>query len=193
MGRSHTHHLSKFAKEIPGLPGERLATISMTIAEQASLIGISHYYEIDVTLADEGMLWYWFKPPADRDIGIALRNMSPNLSGVSYELYEPTEDYTLGDPIPSRPFNPDTETPSTAEVYYLSSPGTVGDKYVTPIFIGSGGVNPTVKGGGSNSRDSGFWVYPRGSDGAFAKITNFSGASNRIIFRLDYIEPVNYA
>lgn len=182
------HHLSRSTRSIPNNEKERLASACLTNAEYLSLIGASYYFEIEMTLDDDAELWYRFVPPAGLDAAVISRIMMPELSGCTYELYSGTTGFTDTTAVTAIPFHQGVAVPSQSTITQITTPSTPGTKYVTPIRIGKGGANPNARTGGTQSSVSGFWVYPKGTDGFFARFHNYSEASNTITFRFEFAE-----
>lgn len=183
--------LSSVSRFIPYFNCRRMATASVTNSEYLSLMGISFSVEIDVTIPEDGDVWYKFVAPPDRDVQILTRDLSPDIAGAEYNLYISATGLVEGAVLPARRTNPTTGVPSTSSVKLLTAAPTNPGVYTTPIFIGKGGAsNANGRPGGTDSGKSGLTSYGRGT-GFVARIHNSSGASNRVVFRLEFAEVNN--
>lgn len=186
-----TATINRLLRNIPLYNSRRIATVNMTNAEYLSLIGLEYRFTIDITLPDGGVYWYRFVAPSDRDVEIIQRHMMPNVIGVDYGLYLGTSGFTDAVTINPSRLNPAAGVAPTSIIRAMTlntaptTPGTLDD---TPILIGAGGASsPNFQSGGTDAREEGFKFYPRGT-GFFARIRNFSGTTQRIVFRLHYAE-----
>lgn len=113
--------------------------------------------------------------------------MTPDLAGCIYELFSGTSDFTIVSTVETINFIHGGPGASSV-INTISVPAVTGTKYVTPIFIGKGGGPSNSRSGGTRSAESGFWIYPAGSAGFIGRISNTSGATNRIVFRFEFCE-----
>lgn len=166
----------------------RLLTINYRHVEYLSIMGKSFYFEIDKDFAVGESLWIKFTPPTNKTVEVLVRQMSPDLAGCKYELFRDTTGFSIISTVTVEPFIIGG-APSSSTLNIITTPTTIGTKYVTPIFIGKGGgQNANSRVGGTNSSESGFWIYPPNSVGFFGRLTNTSGAINNIVFRFEFGE-----
>lgn len=188
MGKPYEHYLASLNRTIPGINRSRMATVDMTNAQYLSSIGVLYSIELDITLANNGVQWFSFVPPADRDVIIMTRELQPQLAGAEYNIFLGTAGATLGAPIPIDRVNPAADVAPTSVVRLITGvPTTPGDKR-TPIYIGPGGGNQNARAGGTNSANNGCAIYQRGGAGFCGRIANSSGASNRCVMRIEFAE-----
>lgn len=166
---------------------DRLLTVDYSHVEYLSIKGKSFYFEIDKDFAVGESLWIKFTPPVNKTVEILTRQISPDLAGCKYELFRGTTGFSVISPVNIEPFIVGGG-PSSSTLNIITTPTTIGNKYVTPIFIGKGGGNANARVGGTNSAESGFWIYPPNSVGFVGRLTNTSGAANNIVFRLEFGE-----
>ena len=168
--------------------GSRLLTTNYRHSEYLSIQGKSYYFEIDKNFAAGEALWIKFTPPTNKTVEVLVRQMSPDLAGCKYELFRDTTGFSIISPVTVEPFIIGG-APASSTLNIITTPTTIGTKYVTPIFIGKGGgQNANSRVGGTNSSESGFWIYPPNSVGFFGRLTNTSGAINNIVFRFEFGE-----
>lgn len=181
--------LQRVMRRVPFFLRDRLATVTLDNAEYLSLMGLSYYYNFYFSIQAGSEVWFQFTAPADRDVQVLLRDLSPSLAGVKYELYEGTEGFTpVGLPLVCRRNNPLAGVSPLSVVQEITIPSTAGVKIDTLIYIGEGGANnANSRSGGTRSADNGLRTYARGT-GFFARIPNISGGLNAGRFRMEFAE-----
>lgn len=189
MGKPYEHYLASLNRTIPGLNRSRMATADMTNAQYLSSIGVLYSIELDIALANNGVQWFSFVPPADREVIIMTRELQPQLAGAEYNIFLGTAGATLGTTIPIDRANPAGGVAPTSVVRLITGvPTTPGDKR-TPIYLGpGGGTNANSRAGGTNSANNGYTIYQRGGAGFSGRIANSAGASNRCVMRIEFAE-----
>lgn len=177
----------------PSLDGVAISTslgyiqssAALTNAEQFALRGYLYHVHFDVTLAAGAAQYISLVVGPGRTVQILNRDLSSNLSGVSFSLLQGTI-ATAADAV--TPYSPvGSSQLSTSTFSLLNTPTTVGAVFDIPIFIGAGSGGVGNAQAGTTGGETGYSIRRAGSS-TFGRINNLSAGSNRIILRITYAE-----
>lgn len=176
--------LESALRSYPNLTQPKLQTAAITNAESFALLGFE--YRLAFTFAAVpagGVRWVKFVPPANREVAIITRTLTPNVAGVTYHLYTGSSGWT-----PTNTLTAYNQSDRAAQQTALSTiqcnstaPTTLGTDKGIIIRSGAGTVaGQSGRPAGTLSPEQGFTIYRAGGVGFFAEIKNTSTATQDI-------------
>ena len=176
--------LESALRSYPNLTQPKLQTAAITNAESFALLGFE--YRLAFTFAAVpagGVRWLKFTPPANREVAIITRTISPDVSGATYHLYTGSSGWAPTASITA--YNQSDRasqlTALSAIQYNSTAPTTLGTDKGIIIRSGAGTVaGQSGRPAGTLSPEQGFTIYQAGGAGFFAEIKNTSTATQDI-------------
>jgi len=167
-------------RQISGLSQARMMTSDLSAGETFAVSGQMYRCAITFTSAPVGgTRWIKFTPPADKEVAITERTLSPDIAGATYHLYTNSTGFT-----PTATVKAYNQSDRPTDQQESSSVVQIG--IVAPTFLGTDkgiiircgkGSSPGQSGrpAGTASPDMGFTRYSAGGAGFFSEIANTSG------------------
>lgn len=177
----------------PELTQPKLQTAAITNAESFTLLGIVYRMAFTFTAVPAGgVRWIKFVPPADREVAIISRTLSPNVAGATYHLYTGCSGWSPTAALTA--YNQSDRAPqqtALSTIQYNSAPPTTLLGLDKNIIIRSGAGTVAGESGrpaGTLSPEQGFTIYQAGGIGFFAEIKNTSTGTQDIDLTLLFAE-----
>jgi len=167
-------------RQINGLSQARMMTSDLSAGETFAVSGQMYRCAITFTSVPVGgTRWIKFTPPADKEVAITERTLSPDIAGATYHLYTNSTGFT-----PTATVKAYNQSDRPTDQQESSSVVQIG--IVAPTFLGTDkgiilrcgkGSSPGQSGrpAGTASPDMGFTRYSAGGAGFFSEIANTSG------------------
>jgi len=167
-------------RQINGLSQARLMTSDLSAGETFAVSGQMYRCAITFTSVPiGGTRWIRFTPPADKEVAITERTLSPDIAGATYHLYTNSTGFTPTATVKAynqsdRPT--DQQESSSIIQIGTTAPTSLGTDKGIILRCGKGS-SPGQSGrpAGTASPDTGFTRYSAGGAGFFSEIANTSG------------------
>ncbi len=167
-------------RQIDGLSQARVMTSDLSAGETFAVSGQMYRCAITFTSVPVGgTRWIKFTPPADKEVAITERTLSPDIAGATYHLYTGSTGFTPTATVKAyNQYDGVTAQQESSSVIQIgtTAPTSLGtDK---GIILRSGkGSSPGQSGrpAGTASPDAGFTRYSAGGVGFHSEIANTSG------------------
>lgn len=176
--------LESALRSYPNLTQPKLQTAAITNAESFALLGVEYRAAFTFTAVPaNGVRWIKFTPPANREVAIITRTLTPNVAGATYHLYTGSSGWTSAGTITAynQSDRPAQQTASSAIQYNSTAPTTLGTDKGIIIRSGAGTVaGSSGRPAGTLATEQGFTIYKAGGVGFFAEIKNTSTAAQDI-------------
>lgn len=176
--------LESALRSYPNLTQPKLQTAAITNSESFALLGFE--YRLAFTFAAvpaSGVRWVKFVPPANREVAIITRTLTPNVAGATYHLYTGSSGWTPTASLTA--YNQSDRAAQQTQLstiqYNSTAPTTLGTDKGIIIRSGAGTVaGESGRPAGTLSPEQGFTIYRAGGVGFFAEIKNTSTAAQDI-------------
>lgn len=176
--------LESALRSYPNLTQPKLQTATITNAESFALLGFEYRLAFTFTAVPaSGARWVKFTPPANREVAIITRTLTPNVAGATYRLYTGSSGWTPTASLTA--YNQSDRAAQQTQLstiqYNSTAPTTLGTDKGIIIRSGAGTVaGESGRPAGTLSPEQGFTIYKAGGDGFFAEIKNTSTATQDI-------------
>lgn len=176
--------LESALRSYPNLTQPKLQTAAITNAESFALLGFEYRLAFTFTAVPaSGARWVKFTPPANREVAIITRTLSPDVAGATYRLYTGSSGWTPTASLTA--YNQSERAAQQTQLstiqYNSTAPTTLGTDKGIIIRSGAGTVaGQSGRPAGTLSPEQGFTIYQAGGVGFFAEIKNTSTATQDI-------------